>query len=503
MKKVTLSVLFVVSLLAGSCKKTESVVPQLSIVNSVNIAEGTADPSVASVRFTLSEKTDQTVTVIWSTTDGSAKAGVDYISRLEQELVFLPGELSHDVEIQIINDSIYEVNKDFIVGISSCKNAVIKNSQCSVVIENDDAFIPNLSFSPKKTLEEGTANTVKVSVLLSLSGASENPVSLNWSTTDVSAKAGADYVGVATTALVFNPGETSKTIEVTILQDDVFEMDDLFLINFTNISGATAEQNAVRVFIVNDDNYIPDSDADGVITPLTYPGMQLVWSDEFEGSSVNPTSWGYDLGGGGWGNAELQTYTNNTQNVFVADGKLNIVATKQYNNYYSARLITKGKKEFTYGRIDIRAKLPYGQGIWPALWMLGANIGSAGWPSCGEIDIMEYLGHAQGTVHGTVHYNDGGHKYIGDHLTLPGGQSFHDAYHVFTLVWGEDSMKWYVDYKLFFETNSTSIKYTAFTKPQFFIMNIAVGGNWPGYPDETTVFPQQMQVDYVRVFQTL
>jgi beta-glucanase (GH16 family) len=229
--------------------------------------------------------------------------------------------------------------------------------------------------------------------------------------------------------------------------------------------------------------------------------MYLSWSDEFDGTSINLENWGYNIGGGGWGNNELQVYTSSSVNSNVQDGKLNITATQIQNTYYSARLITQGKREFRYGRIDIRAKLPIGRGIWPALWMLGANFNTVGWPRCGEIDIMEYLGHEPWKVHGSIHYFDTGHKSRTRSYALTTNDNFNDKFHIFSIVWQENSIRWYVDYQLYHEIKDTDIKFEAFRLPQFFIFNVAVGGNWPGNPDATTVFPQTMSVDYIRVFQ--
>jgi beta-glucanase (GH16 family) len=248
----------------------------------------------------------------------------------------------------------------------------------------------------------------------------------------------------------------------------------------------------------------------GYVSPLTYPGYNLVWNDEFESSSLSD-NWVFEIGDGcpelcGWGNNELQYYRR--ENIEVKDGYLFITA-KQENfgnkNYTSSRIKTQGKKSFTFGRIDVRAVLPKGQGLWPAVWMLGDNITSVGWPACGEIDIMEMVGgNADGrdnTIHGTVHWDNNGSyaNYGGSKKKVSG--IFKDDFHVFSIIWDESKIVWLLDNVPFHEIDTRPVGLDEFRAPHFLLFNVAVGGNWPGSPDGTTVFPQQMVVDYVRVFQ--
>lgn len=250
----------------------------------------------------------------------------------------------------------------------------------------------------------------------------------------------------------------------------------------------------------------------GYETPSVYPGFDLVWHDEFDGESIDLKNWTYDLGDGcphncGWGNNELQTYTNRQKNGYLKTGKLVIEARKesfQGKDYTSTRLKTQGLQSFRFGRIDVRAKLPEGRGIWPAIWMLGDQIVSKGWPACGEIDIMEMVGHEPATVHGTFHFgkDPAAHKYKGAPFSLDGAEKFSDQFHVFSLRWEENNLEWLVDDRLFYSANpslTTGHDYP-FNNSFFMILNLAVGGNWPGNPDPTTVFPQRLIVDYVRVF---
>jgi beta-glucanase (GH16 family) len=238
-------------------------------------------------------------------------------------------------------------------------------------------------------------------------------------------------------------------------------------------------------------------------------GWQLVWSDEFTGpanSAPDLTKWTYDLGATGWGNRELENYTGSRQNALL-DGRGNLVirALKTAEGgYTSARLKTQGKFTFTYGKVEARIKIPFGQGIWPAFWMLGANIGSAHWPACGEVDIMENIGKEPARVHGTVHgpgYSGG--NGIGRPYDLAGGGKLADDFHLFTVVWQPESVEFLVDGVSYHKVTHASLPQGArwvFDAPMFLLLNLAIGGNWPGNPDSTTQFPQEMVVDYVRMY---
>ena len=238
---------------------------------------------------------------------------------------------------------------------------------------------------------------------------------------------------------------------------------------------------------------------------------QLVMQDEFDTDGVpNKAIWGYDIGngnsntGGGWGNNELQYYTNRTENVKVENGYLLITAQKEAykgSSYTSARLLTKGLFEQTYGRFEARIKLPYGQGIWPAFWLLGANSDEVTWPQCGEIDIMEYRGQEPTKVLGTVHgpgYS-GGTAITKSYSLL--NDRFDTGFHIFGIEWGPDYINYYVDNVLYNQITPSNVKGEwVFDHPFYIIINLAVGGNFVGAPNSETVFPQTMLVDYVRVY---
>jgi len=240
-----------------------------------------------------------------------------------------------------------------------------------------------------------------------------------------------------------------------------------------------------------------------------------VWSDEFNGpngSPPDPAKWTLETGGGGWGNQELEYYTNRARNAYQHDGNLVIAALKETytgrdgvtRDYTSARMKTQARFEQVYGRFEARIKIPYGQGLWPAFWMLGNDIATVSWPNCGEIDIMENIGREPFTIHGTIHgpgYSGG--KGIGSPYSLPGAQRFADDFHIYAVEWEPNLIRFYVDENLYATRTPADLPAGArwvYNHPFFLILNVAVGGNWPGAPDSSTVFPQTMLVDYVRVY---
>ena len=230
------------------------------------------------------------------------------------------------------------------------------------------------------------------------------------------------------------------------------------------------------------------------------PGYKLVWNDEFNSSTLDASKWNYEVNGDGGGNNELQYYTNATENCFIQDSCLVIQAlNKNYmgKDYTSARLNSNGKGDWKYGRFEARAKLPYGQGLWPAIWLLPTDLVYGGWPLSGEIDIMEELGQKANKVYGTIHYGSP-HQQQGGSYTLPTGY-FLSNFHVFVCEWDSASISFFVDDTKYF----TAYVSKPFDQRFHFILNVAVGGNWPGSPDYTTAFPQQMVIDYVRVFQKI
>jgi beta-glucanase (GH16 family) len=258
-------------------------------------------------------------------------------------------------------------------------------------------------------------------------------------------------------------------------------------------------------------------------------GWDLVWHDEFDGAAgtlPDSTIWTPEIGDGsdrgipGWGNRELEYYTDSADNVAM-DGDGNLVITVRevgesattltcyYGpcEYTSARLITWHKAEAAYGRVEARIKIPFGQGIWPAFWMLGTDLSEVGWPQSGEIDVLENIGSEPAVVHGTVHgpgYS--GANGIGGNYELSEGESFSDDFHIFAIEWEPEEIRWSVDANNYLTLTPDEIptkREWVFDHPFFVVLNVAVGGYWPGNPDETTTFPQTMHIDYVRVYQRI
>lgn len=230
----------------------------------------------------------------------------------------------------------------------------------------------------------------------------------------------------------------------------------------------------------------------------------LEWSDEFDGSALDHAKWVEETGGNGFGNHELQYYTARPENVRVAGGQLVIEARREDyggNAYTSARVKTAGKIERTYGRFEARMKIPRGQGIWPAFWLLGADIATSGWPACGEIDIMENVGKEPATVYGTLHgpgYS--GANGFGGHRTLASG-ALADDFHVYAVEWEPGEIRWYLDGVQYHSAKPSQLPGPwVYDHPFYIIINLAVGGDWPGSPDASTVLPQQLVVDWVRVW---
>ncbi|HFA47720.1 MAG TPA: glycosyl hydrolase family protein [Bacteroidetes bacterium] len=380
---------------------------------------------------------------------------------------------------------------------SACKK---KNVIPPTVVAKPKIEISDITFS------EGDNNETLINV--SLTGTLEALSFVEYNTVAGTAKEGEDFEPVSG-VLAFTKDETShnQKIFIEILDDDKFEEEEFFEIHFTADTLVNLMTDKITVTILDNDVQLTDNDFPGYATPMEYEGWNLFWSDEFGGNELDLNNW-IQADRGNWFNNELQYYSpNNTE---VGNGIMTITAKPEIidnHNYTSSRMWSHHKIFFKYGRIDIRAKLPYSQGLWPALWMMGENRDTVGWPQCGEIDIMELRGNTPNTVSSTVHFKNQG----GDHYNPPAKRyelnsgDFSDEFHVFSMIWDEHKIEFLVDDNLYNSISHTSIYYynndNPFLKNFYVLMNVAVGGNFGGDPDATTVWPQTMKVDYVRVFQ--
>ena len=242
-------------------------------------------------------------------------------------------------------------------------------------------------------------------------------------------------------------------------------------------------------------------------------GWNIVWQDEFDKDSLDLTKWSREIGGHGWGNNELQFYTDSDSNSYVENGNLTLKAqvvpqgigsSKGLRYYSSARLRTYGKGDWKYGRIEVKAKVASGQGIWPAIWMLPTDWLFGGWPSSGEIDIMEHVGYDLGVVHGSVHTEAYNHKINTQRSSARKIANVDTEFHVYSIIWDKDKISFFIDdvqYFLFENDQQGNYKTWPFDQRFHLLINIAVGGDWPGNPDNSTNFPRKMLVDYVRVYE--
>lgn len=362
------------------------------------------------------------------------------------------------------------------------------------------------------SLFEGNAGTNTFNVVVKLSNASNKTVTVQYSLVAKTAKAGEDFTAASGQTISFQPGETQKNIPVAVVADAWKEGDDELTVQLSAPANATISKNTAAVIIRNDDSQVNFSN-DGYDAPTSYAGYSLVWADEFNNNSLDASAWshqngdGCDIGICGWGNNELEYYTNRPENLFFQDGKLIIEARKENfgtRNYTSSKILTSGKKTFKFGRVDIRAKLPIGKGIWPAFWMLPQSSVYGGWPTSGEIDIMEVVGHDPSRTHGTVHFGPGPGSTSVNRSTTTAPGTLHDKFHVYSIIWKEDEIQWLLDGNLFSTFKKSDVPagmIYPFNEQFYFIFNVAVGGNWPGAPDANTYFPQWLIVDYIRMYQ--
>jgi beta-glucanase (GH16 family) len=368
--------------------------------------------------------------------------------------------------------------------------------------DNANVVLPVVSAS--SVSQNRKENNSEFEFLIGLNKASTSEVSFQYVTRSGTAEENKDFLPNSGTFII-PAGSQSGSIKITVVGDSTRKANQVFFIDLSNSKNCELRSTSLTGTIVNENGFYFPTENAGYTTPNQYSGFTLSWSDEFSGKSINSSNWSFERGNNnGWGNRELENYTDRIQNAFVSGGNLVIEARQESLggfNYTSARMVTKANQSFKFGRIDIRAKLPKGKGIWPALWMLGSNIDQISWPACGEIDILELVGHEPNKAHGTLHWGASSalHQFSGKNYVLNSGH-FYDSFHVFSMEWTADLIQIYVDDVPYFSMD-ISTGGLPFNEKFFFIFNVAVGGDWPGSPDSSTVFPQRMIVDYVQVFQ--
>ncbi len=462
------------------------------------------EADTATITVSLNMTTTHPVTVSYQTAAGYAIAWLDY-TPVSGTLVIPAGEETATFEVPTLDDSKYEANETLMVVLSDPISATLgfRGSAVLTIVDND-VQDPDLldDFEGYHAFTGTDGVTLAITELMTGTasarpgqGTYEQVLSIETGNAFLAPNAspsisrtfasGQDWSGYEGMSFWFYGQNTGQDVTVQILDNPAIT------------TGATLAED-----------------------------WELVWSDEFNtagGTAPNPNVWGHETGDGtlngntGWGNGELEYYTGNPENVGM-DGLGNLVITATKVNtetsdlmcwygpceYTSARLLTANRFEVEYGRVEARIQVPYGNGIWPAFWMLGNNIGEVGWPQSGELDIMENIGREPATVHGTIH----GPGYsgccgVGGGYTLPSG-NLSDDYHIFAVEWSPEEIRWYIDDVNYFIATIDDIPdgtEWVFDHPFFILLNVAVGGNWPGNPDDTTVFPQTMHVDYVRVYQ--
>ncbi len=332
---------------------------------------------------------------------------------------------------------------------------------------------------------------------------------LFWSTEGQTALAGADFTEMKEQKMIIPAGETSADIPIEILGDTLLEFTEHFELRVQYPFNGINQSLRAVITIENDDYINPEVVADGYMTSLQYPGMQLLWHEEFDQDQVNNEYWNYDAPNAfpmncGGSDDEIGRYTGDNEHLKLRDGKLIMTATFDplTGIYRSTRVNSKEKVNIQYGRIDFRAKLAGGTGLASSLLMLGKD---GEWPAAGEIDVLKMAGKESGSVTGGLVYEDEGIKSLEKKSTLA-DEPFNltDHFHVYTLLWEEDRITWLLDYSPFFEVSrETFPDEYIFNSPGFLKINLAVGGTFAGLPDLSTEFPCSMELDYIRVYQPL
>jgi beta-glucanase (GH16 family) len=364
----------------------------------------------------------------------------------------------------------------------------------------EEQGMPTVRLLPRNDKEGSNPDKI-LDVRVRLNHPTDLPVTITYSTKDSTARSFRDFIPIADTTMVFNPGETEKIINIELISDKVTEFTEGFGLRISNVENALGAFQYLPITIYDDDFNNVYSGEDGFVSQDTIEGMDLVFADEFNAAELNRYIWVYNDPDGTWAN-QIQQYTFSPDNLKVEEGKLKITAIKDGDNYTSAGINTISRLPIQYGLLQVRAKMPEGAGLWPSIWLLGKSYNGRNWPLCGEIDLAMMYGQRPGQTTGSVDYYLSGDVRREGHYDLPDYKDkFADEYHVFSILWQPDQIEWFVDNHPYTKFNKSTIgDVWPFNNPFWIVISLAVGGNLVGNPDFSTQFPQTLEVDYIRLY---
>ncbi len=366
---------------------------------------------------------------------------------------------------------------------------------------------PVLTLKPV-VVHEGNNEINSIDIEVALDQSSSLPVTIKWGTESLTAIEDQDFIPVYGQETIIPPGQTKIILPISIINDDHLEFIETFNIVLLEAENAEIMSQNASVTIIDDDRYQPEMADDGYITPLQYPDMHLTWHEEFEGTTVETDHWNFDAANGfplncGWGLDELGKYTGDQEHLKVKDGKLMITATRDESTgtYRTSRINTKEKVSITYGRLDIRSRIPEVAGLAAIFWLIGADMDEVGLPACGEIDILKFAGKAPEKISGGLVFENDGEEHLGQSYNKS-SVSLSNQYHIYSIIWEENRIRWFFDYYPYFEVRRDDFShFKIFEKPFFLTINLAIGGEYAGAPDSSSSFPTDLEIDYIRLYQ--
>ena len=367
--------------------------------------------------------------------------------------------------------------------------------------------LPEFSLPSDYSVLEGDENkTISIAVRSSGEFAEEGNPSVTYTIEHVSTDEN-DFTGAMSGTLEFTTVNETKYIELTTSANTDYEPTKQFTVRLGNGTNAkiNKDKRKTTITFLDDDECIC-GECEGYETVSMYPGLTLDWSDEFDAADIDATIWDYDQGGGGWWNAQLQNFTTSPVNSFIKDGELVLKAIKTTNDYTSAQLKTQGKKLINRGRLDIRAKMPYGKGVWPRIWLKSEENVHGGWPKSGELIMTEVYGHIPSVAHAIADYGEEGNDYERKAYSyVTSHDNLGDCYHIFSMVWEADQISFLVDGNEYMKLTADEVTQKGYTYPYsddadfHVIFSMAVGGTKVGQPNDSDL-PAEMKIDYIRFY---